>query len=135
MAEGDASGLRVVSNGQDSKPRVQSRGSSGYLLEDPDADDIIHKVCGRVSFVRGRRNISSGLVFETRIASRDSRVDDLESLLVYFWCSQKLRPMLGKIFDECVRGLRPGGRVGLETFGSDRKETTSRQLDARFWGR
>ncbi|KAH8037413.1 hypothetical protein HPB51_009968 [Rhipicephalus microplus] len=35
-------GLRVVGNGQD-KQRLQSRGSAGYLLEDPDADDIIHK--------------------------------------------------------------------------------------------
>ncbi|KAH7948749.1 hypothetical protein HPB49_001867 [Dermacentor silvarum] len=32
-------GLRVVGNGQDK----QTRGSAGYLLEDPDADDIIHK--------------------------------------------------------------------------------------------
>ncbi|KAL1426994.1 hypothetical protein MTO96_003289 [Rhipicephalus appendiculatus] len=35
-------GLRVVGNGQD-KQRLQTRGSAGYLLEDPDADDIIHK--------------------------------------------------------------------------------------------
>lgn len=45
MADGDGAALRVVSNGQD-KPKavVQSRGSTSYLLEDPDADDIIHKV-------------------------------------------------------------------------------------------
>ncbi|XP_042150378.1 ras-related protein Rab-37 isoform X2 [Ixodes scapularis] len=44
MADGDGAALRVVSNGQD-KPKavVQSRGSTSYLLEDPDADDIIHK--------------------------------------------------------------------------------------------
>ncbi|XP_072146168.1 ras-related protein Rab-26-like isoform X4 [Dermacentor andersoni] len=38
VSDGGA-GLRVVGNGQDK----QTRGSAGYLLEDPDADDIIHK--------------------------------------------------------------------------------------------